>query len=344
MVSAQDIPDWINNIAKWWSEDKISDSEFINSIEFLINNKIIVIQIQENSDVETTEKIPSWIKLNAGWWSNEEIDDKTFLQGIEFLVETGIIHVSLPSKEIVEFSGNSPLFTKYAYKNDFRNINGEMIPIETHFKLKTEMQETYNEIGFFNEKSNAIVIAPLFTSTAYWEPGFYTYYRNECGTECLTKKIEFEKPFGFSASDEGFKILKLLNYHTISDFEMAKNPDIINEYEKVIILHNEYVTKEMFKAITQHPKVMYLYPNALYAEVEYNQEDNTITLVRGHGYPEKIINNGFDWEFDNTNPYEFDVECINWKFYEIDNGKMLNCFPENKIYSDLEMLKEIKDY
>jgi len=61
------IPDWIKNTAKWWSEDKISDSEFINSIEFLVNNKIIVIQIQENSDVETTEKIPSWIKLNAGW-------------------------------------------------------------------------------------------------------------------------------------------------------------------------------------------------------------------------------------------------------------------------------------
>ena len=127
--------------------------------------------------------------------------------------------------------------------DDFKNINGEMIPIETHFKLKADMQETYNEIGFFNEKSNAVVIIPFFTSTAYWEPGFYTYYRNDCDTECLTKKIDFEKPFGFSASDEGFKILKLLNYNTISDFELAKNPDIINKYDKVIVLHNEYVRR-----------------------------------------------------------------------------------------------------
>lgn len=252
---------------------------------------------------------------------------------------------ALTTKEdIVEFSGYSSLFTKYAYKKDFRNMDGELIPIESHFKLKSDMEKTYNEIGFFNEKSNAVVIEPFFTSTAYWEPGFYTYYRNECGIECLTKKVESEKPFGFSASDEGLKILKLLNYHTISDFEIAKNPNIINEYDKVIILHNEYVTKGMFEAITQHPKVIYLYPNALYAEVEYDQENNTITLVRGHGYPEKEIENGFNWEFENTRPHEFDTDCKDWKLYEIDNGLMLNCYPENILFKDMQLLKMIKEY
>jgi len=35
------IPDWIKNNAAWWSEDAISNETFIDSIEYLINQKII---------------------------------------------------------------------------------------------------------------------------------------------------------------------------------------------------------------------------------------------------------------------------------------------------------------
>lgn len=37
------IPDWVRQTSKWWSGDLISDDEFIKSLEFLINNKIISI-------------------------------------------------------------------------------------------------------------------------------------------------------------------------------------------------------------------------------------------------------------------------------------------------------------
>ncbi len=45
-ISAQspsDIPSWVKNNAVWWGEDEISDSEFLTSLEFLIENKIIEI-------------------------------------------------------------------------------------------------------------------------------------------------------------------------------------------------------------------------------------------------------------------------------------------------------------
>ena len=45
------------------------------------------------------------------------------------------------------------------------------------------------------------------------------------------------------------------------------------------MLHNEYVTQAMFDAITNHPNVIYLYPNALYAEIEVDYENNLITLI-----------------------------------------------------------------
>ncbi len=41
--SSQSIPDWVKNNACWWSQDKITDTEFIDSIEFLINQGIIVV-------------------------------------------------------------------------------------------------------------------------------------------------------------------------------------------------------------------------------------------------------------------------------------------------------------
>ena len=82
------------------------------------------------------------------------------------------------------------------------------------------------------------------------------------------------------------------------------------------MLHNEYVTRTMFDAITSHPNVIYLYPNALYAEIEVDYDNNTITLIRGHNYPESEIVNGFDWEFENTHPYEYDDTCLDMEFYK----------------------------
>ena len=39
------IPDWIRNNAKWWSEDQITEIDFLNGIEYLLEKKIIQISI-----------------------------------------------------------------------------------------------------------------------------------------------------------------------------------------------------------------------------------------------------------------------------------------------------------
>jgi len=86
------IPDWIKNNAGWWSEDAIDDNTFIQGIEYLIKNDIIVIPQTQQETMETKE-IPSWIKNNAEWWADGQIDDETFVQGLEFLIKNGIIRV-----------------------------------------------------------------------------------------------------------------------------------------------------------------------------------------------------------------------------------------------------------
>ena len=109
-------------------------------------------------------------------------------------------------------------------------------------------------------------------------------------------------------------------------------------------MHNEYVTKKEFDAITNHLNVIYLYPNALYAEVESDYEKNIITLKRGHNYPEPSISNGFDWEFDNSH-MEYDIMCNKWEFYPISNGWMLNCYPDaSPLMDNQEFFKKLKEF
>lgn len=38
------VPSWIKSNALWWSEDKITDENFTNGIEFLVENKIIILE------------------------------------------------------------------------------------------------------------------------------------------------------------------------------------------------------------------------------------------------------------------------------------------------------------
>ena len=86
------IPEWIRNNALWWSQEQIDDDTFIQGIEYLIKNKIILIP-QTQQETSASEEIPSWIRNNAAWWADGQIDDKTFVQGLEFMIKSGILHV-----------------------------------------------------------------------------------------------------------------------------------------------------------------------------------------------------------------------------------------------------------
>jgi hypothetical protein len=54
-----DIPSWIKNNAGWWAENKISDSDFLYGIKFLVENSII--QFQSDVDYEKTNTIEKYL-------------------------------------------------------------------------------------------------------------------------------------------------------------------------------------------------------------------------------------------------------------------------------------------
>jgi len=85
------IPEWIKNNALWWADNKISESEFVSGIEFLIKNKIILIPQIPEPESNGIVTVPTWIKNNAEWWGNGLISDAEFVNGIEYLVKNRII-------------------------------------------------------------------------------------------------------------------------------------------------------------------------------------------------------------------------------------------------------------
>jgi len=369
--SAQDaqIPNWIKNVAGWWASGVISENEFLTGIEYLVNNNIISLDFVpcnyeiQNQTISPSKSVPDWIKNNASWWSENLIDDIDFINGLQYLIEYKIIKIDnkkilgkVPLEDI-KFSSSwlvdknflvfvqSSFFELYGKYGDCIMDGDSKVWRSFVLGLNPNKMDTYNEVAVWNDPQKTVVVYPYFTFIAYNELGFYEYFSGQCD-DCTTTKFAPPIPL-YTSSGMGHQALTLLGYTSITDVEIDKNPGILQQFDKVIMLHNEYVTRTMFDAITNHPNVIYLYPNALYAEIEVDYDNETITLIRGHNYPEPEITNGFDWEFDNTHPYEFDSLCADMEFYRIENGWMTNCYPENLFIQAHEglfnLLKTIKD-
>ena len=91
---AAEVPDWIKNNAGWWADGQIPDSAFVQGIQFLIKEGVMIIPETETSGSSDSQGIPDWVKNNAGWWADGQINDDTFVQGIQFLIKAGIIVVN----------------------------------------------------------------------------------------------------------------------------------------------------------------------------------------------------------------------------------------------------------
>ena len=87
------IPDWIKKTAGWWSDGMIADSEFVNALEFLILNDVLVIPEAESVKTYALPGIPNWIKDTAGWWAAGKVTDSDFVRGIQYLISKGTIQI-----------------------------------------------------------------------------------------------------------------------------------------------------------------------------------------------------------------------------------------------------------
>ena len=95
---AENVPEWVKNTAGWWATDAISETEFVNAVEFLIKENII--QVDASQTPETSQSVPEWVKNTAGWWADEKVSDNEFLNSLEFLINNGIIQIKAEQSEL----------------------------------------------------------------------------------------------------------------------------------------------------------------------------------------------------------------------------------------------------
>ena len=116
---AQDtaIPSWIKNNADWWASDLIDDSSFLQGIQYLIKEGIMIIPPTEAAETASSQEVPSWVKNNAGWWADGQINDNTFVSGIQYLIKSGIIVVTQTEKSVTETTVQVPGYPDWLINN-----------------------------------------------------------------------------------------------------------------------------------------------------------------------------------------------------------------------------------
>ena len=131
------IPSWIKNNAEWWATDQIPDSAFLQGIEYLINEGIMVIPSTETSESSESQEVPAWVKNNAGWWATDQIEDADFINGIQYLIKHGIIIVGDNSSCV----------------NDLSKIFGDSISV-VQDTCNLHASSEYLELVPFTERTN----------------------------------------------------------------------------------------------------------------------------------------------------------------------------------------------
>ena len=86
------IPSWIKLTGGYWVDGFTSDVEFVNAMQFLIKEEILVVPTSSSNESNTSQ-VPSWIKTTTGYWVGNKITDDEFITAIQWLITNGIIHV-----------------------------------------------------------------------------------------------------------------------------------------------------------------------------------------------------------------------------------------------------------
>jgi len=164
---AENVPAWVKNTAGWWATDAISETEFVNAVEFLVKENIIQVNVSQTS--ETTQSVPAWVKNNAGWWATDVISETEFVNAIAYLIKVGIISIeSDKSPELIaEMWVNDDIDDNEFLANVEQMIENDIITIQSNSITKTSDLPDWlvNNAGWW--------AARIFTDSDFdFDPGY----------------------------------------------------------------------------------------------------------------------------------------------------------------------------
>ena len=204
---------------------------------------------------------------------------------------------------------------------------------------------TTEQISVNNDTQRIALIENKFTYAAYQNGSFYNFYalhspgmfdRADDGLNTtVTENLDMLKdrpipdgPFPFYLHPEYNDIPYIEYFYLIHDLAKRNNTIVTNltdmdvdqgkifqedgknAYDVLILFHNEYISQPEYdnlkKFVENGGTILFTEGNILYAQVDYDKTNNTITLVKGH-----------NWEYDgksanNSVPERWLVENSEW--------------------------------
>jgi len=206
-ASADGVPEWVKNNAGWWADGTISESEFVQGIQFLIKDGIIVVPPTTVS-AEKSQGVPEWVKNNAGWWADGTISDGEFVNGIQHLIKTGIISVP-----------NSQSDTKPTQATD----DSKLASLESELSKCSEIAKAYQRLNCEKAAKHQIEAYKIKAVGQSYKVGPLTYYWAGFGTD--------GNSFEISETGQAILSVRLLAEHTGSADNvsmMCTGPSICN--------------------------------------------------------------------------------------------------------------------
>jgi len=204
---ADGVPAWVKNNAGWWADGTISESEFIQGIQFLIKDGIIVIPPTTVS-AEKSQAVPDWVKNNAGWWADGTISDTEFVNGIQHLIKTGII--SVPNSQTVS---ESPKTTD----------DSKLASLESELEKCAEIVKAYPRLNCEKLAKHQIEAYKIKSIGQSYKVGPLTYYWAGFGTD--------GNSFEISETGQAILSVRILAEHTGTSDNvsmMCTGPSICN--------------------------------------------------------------------------------------------------------------------
>jgi hypothetical protein len=164
-ASAEQIPPWVKTNAGWWAEGTITESDFVQGIQFLVKEGIIVVPPTEVSG-EISQSVPDWVKTNAGWWADNAISDSDFVQGIQFMIKSGLISLGPEQSEKQNTSSNS-----------------EKSSLEKELATCKEIKKAYDRLNCEKEVKHKMLIVEFRENSDVYEIGPAKFYFPEPNLE-----------------------------------------------------------------------------------------------------------------------------------------------------------------
>jgi hypothetical protein len=143
------VPSWVKNSAKWWSDGQVSDSEFLDAVKYLINQKIIRIENHSESKIDSVV-LPSVFTDKQTYQMGEEIE----ISGSGF--ENGTVGLLVNDDRFGLYLDNAKNPLSYSAVEELGDIFKYPIP-EPPLDLdqwKTTNFDTYGNILKSNVKVN----------------------------------------------------------------------------------------------------------------------------------------------------------------------------------------------